>query len=60
MENNNSKLWAEIKEIKDNHLHHIHTQLIANTTDLLWLKKAYWVVATASIGALIAALVNLL
>jgi len=29
-------------------------------TDLKWIKKTYWVIFTASIGALIAGIINLL
>jgi len=29
-------------------------------TDVNWLKKSYWVIATASIGALMGAIINLL
>ena len=29
-------------------------------SDVCWLKKSYWIVATASVGGLIAAVINLL
>jgi hypothetical protein len=47
-------------EIKDNHLAHIQTDITKVKTDIDWLKRFFWLVATASIGGLIAALLNLL
>ena len=29
-------------------------------SDVCWLKKSYWIIATASIGGLVAAVINLL
>ena len=29
-------------------------------TDICWIKKSYWIVATASIGGLVGALINLI
>jgi hypothetical protein len=49
-----------VNEIKDNHLVHIQTDLTKVKTDIDWLKRFFWLVATASIGGLIAALLNLL
>jgi hypothetical protein len=53
-------LEKNITEIKNNHLFHIGTKLTQVGTDVEWLKKFFWIVATASIGGLIAALINLL
>lgn len=49
-----------VNEIKDNHLNHIQTELTKVGTDVDWLKRFFWVIATASIGGLIAAIINLL
>ena len=49
-----------VNEIKDNHLVHIQTDLTKVSTDVDWLKRFFWIVTTASVGGLIAALLNLL
>ena len=49
-----------VNEIKDNHLVHIQTDLTKVSTDVDWIKRFFWLVATASIGGLIAAVINLL
>lgn len=49
-----------INEIKDNHLVHIATKLVKVSTDVDWLKRFFWIIATASVGGLIAALINLI
>jgi len=49
-----------VNEIKDNHLVHIQTDLTKVSTDVDWLKRFFWIIATASIGGLIAAVINLL
>lgn len=49
-----------INEIKDNHLIHIQTNLTKVGTDVDWLKRFFWILATASVGGLITALINLL
>lgn len=49
-----------VNEIKDNHLVHLQTDLTKVGTDVDWLKRFFWVIATASIGGLIAALINLI
>ncbi len=49
-----------VNEIKDNHLVHMQTDLTKVSTDVDWLKRFFWVIATASIGGLIAAIINLL
>ncbi|MFA5961904.1 MAG: hypothetical protein WC848_04445 [Parcubacteria group bacterium] len=53
-------LEKNVAEIKNNHLPHIYTKLMQVGTDVDWLKRFFWIVATASIGGLIAALLNLL
>ena len=37
----------------------INVDIAKIKTDLSWLKKNYWLVASASVGALIGALINL-
>ncbi len=49
-----------VNEIKDNHLAHLQTNMTKVSTDVDWLKRFFWVIATASVGGLIAALINLL
>ncbi len=49
-----------VNEIKDNHLAHLQTDVAKVSTDVDWLKRFFWVIATASVGGLIAALINLL
>ena len=53
-------LEKNIADIKNNHLLHIDTKLTQMGTDVDWLKRFFWIVATASIGGLIATLINLL
>ncbi len=49
-----------VNEIRDNHLVHLQTDITKVSTDVDWLKRFFWVIATASVGGLIAALINLL
>lgn len=49
-----------VNEIKDNHLVHLQTDVTKVSTDVDWLKRFFWIIATASIGGLIAAILNLL
>ncbi len=56
----------DISEIKNNHLAHVEkdlsslkTDFVTVKTDVSWLKRFFWVVATASIGALITGILNL-
>lgn len=53
--------------IKDNHLAHVQADMekqsidiAKQTTNVEWLMKFFWVIATASIGGLVASLFNLL
>ncbi len=54
------KLEKDVAEIKDNHIPHIIKKITQTGTDVDWLKRFFWIVATASIGGLIGALINLL
>lgn len=49
-----------VNEIKDNHLVHLQEDVSKVGTDVDWLKRFFWILATASVGGLIAALINLL
>ena len=49
-----------VNEIKDNHLAHMQTDLTKVSTDVDWLKRFFWIIATASVGGLITAIINLL
>ena len=49
-----------VNEIKDNHLVHMQNDLTKVGTDVDWLKRFFWILATASVGGLITALINLL
>lgn len=60
-------LQDQITNIRDNHLKHLATAMTdikikqaTHTTDLDWLKKAFWVVLTASVGSFLASLFNLI
>jgi len=54
------QLEKDIREIKNNHLPHIENKIIQIGTDTDWLKRFFWIVATASVGGLIAAILNLI
>ena len=49
-----------VNEIKDNHLVHMQTDLTKVGTDVDWLKRFFWILATASVGGFITSLINLL
>jgi hypothetical protein len=64
----------EIRLIRENHLAHIqksiesidgristtNVQVMQTSTDMDWVKKFFWIVATTSIAGLVTGLVNLL
>ena len=52
LENHWSTFNTEIGEVK--------TDLATVKTDVSWLKKYFWIVATASIGGLVAGIINIL
>lgn len=41
------------------HIARANEELAVVKTDVSWLKRHYWIVVTASVGALIGALINL-
>ena len=49
-----------VNEIKDNHLAHLQIDVTKVGTDVDWLKRFFWIIATASVGGLITAVINLL
>lgn len=55
-----SEIKSDIKVIKENHLAHIQVDMATQTTNIDWLMKFFWLIATASIGALLTGLVTLL
>lgn len=55
-----TEIWKEIKDIKENHLAHIETDMATVKTNQDWLMRFFWIVATASIGGLITGILNLL
>lgn len=54
------RVEKSVNEIKDNHLVHMQTDLTKVATDVDWLKRFFWILATTSVGGLITALINLL
>ena len=60
---NNQELQEWIKSIDkklDNHMHEILPKLTEVDTNQKWLMRFFWVIATASIGSLVASVLNLL
>ena len=61
------RIEGKLDVIKDNHLAHIQGDMASinlgltkTTTNVDWLLRYHWIVATASIGALITGVVNLM
>ena len=48
-----------IQSIRENHLVHIEADLARTAANVDWLMKYHWIIATASIGGLIAGIINL-
>ena len=62
-----SRNCKAIENIRDNHLAHLKTDVDGLKgdmrevkTDLKWLKKFFFIVAGASIGSLVASVINLI
>lgn len=55
-----SVLKEDMKTIRTNELPHMSTKIEKIATDVNWLKKWMWVVATASIGGMVAGIINLI
>lgn len=52
-------LKDDVKDIRENHLVHLKTELAEIKTDVSWLKKSIYIVASSSVGAFFTALANL-
>lgn len=57
----------ELHDIRSNHIDHIEDDIreikieqAVQGNDLKWLKKMFFIVASASVGSLVAALINLI
>jgi len=59
MEKRFEQLEKVVNEIKDNHLVHISIDLAELKTNQSWLLRYHWMLMTASVGALVASLANL-
>lgn len=64
MKNNQeiSEIKEEVKLISnklDNHLHDVLVQITTIKTDLDWVKRTYWIIAGATLTALVGAFVAL-
>ncbi len=53
------EIKTDMKQIRTNELPHMTTKIEKIATDVCWLKKAFWIVATASIGGFIGQLWSL-
>lgn len=51
---------SDIKLIKENHLSHLELDMASVKTNMDWLMKWHWVITTASIGGLIAGIINMI
>lgn len=67
MEERFNKLEEKVDTIMGNHLPHLKEDMaelkfsvIAVRTNVEWLMKTYWVVVSASIGSLVAAIMGLI
>ena len=55
-----AELKKDMKRVLTNEIPHIYSALREIKTDVAWLKKSFWLVATASVGALVTGVINLL
>ena len=53
------QIQSDIKDIRENHLGHIRVELEGLKTDMAWIKKSVYLVASSSVGAFFTALANL-
>jgi len=53
-------LRIDVSKMKDNHLQHLETDMADVKTDVAWLKRFFWIVITASVGALATGIINLM
>ena len=61
------QLFGKMDHLKDNHFAHFQislnvfdTRMAKLETDMDWLKRAFWATFSASVGALVVGVVNLL
>ena len=47
------EIHSTLKEIKENHLHHIEKDLSGVKTDVSWIKRIFFIVLAAAVGLLI-------
>lgn len=52
------EIKGDIKIIKENHLTHIQASTVKLETNVDWLMRYHWIIATSSIGALVAGIIN--
>lgn len=61
MPNSDLKEWIKSVDLRlENHLHEVLPKIAELKTDVKYLRKFFFIVATASIGGLIAGIINLL
>ena len=53
------QIQSDIKDIRENHLGHIRVELEGLKTDIVWVKKFFFIVASSAIGSLATGLLNL-
>lgn len=51
---------GDIKTIRENHLAHIQVDMALMKTDVSWLKNYHWITITASVGAVITGIINMI
>ena len=47
------EIHSTLKEIKENHLHHIEKDIAGVKTDVSWIKRIFFIVLAAAVGLLI-------
>ena len=60
LHNRMDKLETSLIEIKDNHLAHLKDDLTETKTNVDWLMRFFWIVASSSVGALVVGIINLM
>jgi len=60
LEKSLDKVDVKLNKVLTNDLPHIQETLTQVVTDVAWLKRSYWLVAGASVGALATGVISLL
>lgn len=60
MEKRLEKIEADITNLKENHLAHMQIDMAKIGSNVDWLTKFFWIIATASVGGLVTGLITLL